>query len=354
MNKLLFFFLSALSIFSGQAFKECESDTMKELCESNTIDRCYECKNIELKSSNVCVPVFHNNIGTLDNYPVDKWNCTIFRNEDKSYEIIEDICLVDSIVKDFCHESEKNGFCMIANFINDICEQHNNKLADFKPLTYTSPWGPSSDCNQYFYKEICTNKVANFCFDCRKYLGKEFFTQKPRYHYYCSPFYKDMDEKEAVNWLSKEKYECKKWYNPNFNPSSLSVQNYETSRKLYPACTGPVCSKEGWTFKENHFGKEWCGLGKCKEFFGNRVLCDFPVNCGKNKNPNEHLIQNKFHKEFQTLGCGLEKFKCMLKKNCRNLIKQLEDCKDDQICMLTIVSQTDDEKFLELTKCILS
>jgi hypothetical protein len=370
MNKVSFFILSLLSLVTNvAAFKGCESDQMNELCQTNPVDHCYTCLKVneeQYPHPPVCVPVFHNNLGVLENYPRDQWNCTIYRPlpvkttdseiiTNELENITKDICKIDDFIVDMCQEEDKNGFCMIANYIHDMCDSNvetnkNDEESSVKleNIKYESPWGPLSECNQYFYKEICTNKVAKLCFDCRKYLGKELFTQKPRYHYYCSPFYKDMNEKETVDWFTKEKYECKRWYNPNYNPSSFSTSNYETKGKLYSACSGPICSKEGWFYRGDHFGKEWCGMGTCKEYFGNSVLCDFPTNCGKKNNlsVNEH--------NFQTLGCGYEKFKCMIKKNCRNLIKELENCKSDQACILSILIQNDDETFMKLTKCMFS
>lgn len=271
----------------------CNSEDMVNLCSSNMVDRCYDCAyNREERFNDVCVPVFHKHLGTLDNFPEQEWNCTIYRqeikderqNENNMDKFVHNVCELDKIVSDVCNHENKDGICMIANYINDLCqkdEQENKEkfsVESFQTLGYESPWGPLSDCNQYFYKEICTNKVAKFCFDCRKYLGKELFTQKPRYSYYCSPFYKDMNEKETVNWLAEGKYECKRWYNPNFTPSA--VEKYESVKKIYPACTGPVCSKEGWTFQKTMFGKVWCGLGTCIPI-GNKIYCNFPVNCGK-------------------------------------------------------------------------
>jgi len=416
MKSFALFILSALSLFSvGSAFKGCESTQMNELCQDKIVDRCYTCirvnKDIRYPHPPVCVPVFQHNLGVLDNYPVDKWNCTMYRptpvnpqvendydNDDEedvemmekiadylsdkdsdkiSTEIIKedetldeltseerfikDVCAIDDFIFEMCHEQDNNGFCMIASFIHDLCNADGSSndnsrevslesVKHIENVNYVSPWGLQSECNQYFYKEICTNKLAKFCFDCRKFIGKELFTQKPRYSYYCSPFYKDMNEKESLDWFAKEKYECKRWYNPNFKPS-FSTENFETEGKLYPACTGPICRKEGWFYRGDHFGKEWCGMGKCKEYFGNRVLCDFPTNCGK-KNNALSVKSETFQREFKTLGCGSEKFKCMLKKSCRNLVKQLDNCDKDLACVYGVISGTDNESFLKLVKCM--
>jgi hypothetical protein len=374
--KPIFLTLSILLVGGHTLDSVCTSPNMNKLCTTEkVVDHCYSCRHNDVNTIEHCVPIFHNHLGALDNFPSKTWNCTLYRpsettEEDNQVEndqqIIDDICEIDDFIVDMCHQQDNNGFCMIASFIHDMCEKgleidednddENTKdvtlesFVSVKNVNYESPWGPLSECNQYFYKEICTNKVAKFCFDCRKFLGKELFTQKPRYHYYCSPFYKDMNEKEAMDWLSKEKYECKRWYNPNYKPSSFSVQNYnefETKGKLYSACTGPICRKEGWFYRGDHFGKEWCGMGNCKEFFGNRVLCDFPTNCGKKTNNilTEH--------NFETLGCGSEKLKCMLKKSCRNLIKQFNDCDKDISCIYSLIIQnSSNETFQDLVKCI--
>ena len=358
MKILFFLLLSTFGLLSNASPFGCQNTNMNELClSSKVVENCYNCEHLIPQKSllePVCVPLFHNNLGVLENYPVDKWNCTLYRPQteindefmseigelENESKLIDDVCQVDNFISTICGNEDKNGFCMIANYIDDICH-HDEESFDLKQVSlqkYESPWGPGSECNQYFYIEICTNRVNKFCFDCRKYLGKELFTQKPRYHYYCSPFYKDMDEKEAVNWLSKEKYECKIWNNPNYKPS-MAVESV-SSEGLYPACSGPICSKQGWQFQKSDFGKDWCGLGECKAY-GKKYYCSFPTNCGKKTN--EH--------DFETLGCGSEKFKCMLKKSCRNLVKQLENCGQDMICTYSIISGTDNESFLNLVKC---
>ena len=401
--KIAFFVLSLLSLFSlGSAFKGCESKQLNELCQSKVIDNCYTCVKVMndygYPHPPVCVPVFHHSYGILDNYPRDKWNCTLYRptlpepqipdkddedEEDFKEDIVEEvndevssavideleneanvvegICQIDEFIYEMCDKRDNIGFCLIASYIHDMCNINTSKSKEvsLQAIRYESPWGPLSDCNQYFYKEICTNKVAKFCFDCRKFLGKELFTQRPRYSYYCSPFYKDMNEKESTDWFTKEKYECKRWYNPNFAPSSISTENFETERKLYSACTGPICRKEGWFYRGDHFGKEWCGMGKCKEYFDNRVLCDFPTNCGKKSNQllsqNNESNEHNEEREFQTMGCGSEKFKCMLKKSCRNLVKSLDKCDDDLVCIYNIIVSEDtsnNETFQNLVKCM--
>jgi hypothetical protein len=375
MKALFFLLLSTFGLLSNASSFGCQNTNMNQLCLSKVVENCYTCEHLIPQKSllePVCVPLFHNNLEVLENYPVDKWNCTLYRPQteindefmseigelENESKLIDDVCQVDNFISTICGDEDKNGFCMIANYIDDICrfDEEDEGSFDLKEISlqkYESPWGYGSECNQYFYIEICTNEVAKFCFDCRKFLGKEFFSQKPRYHYYCSPFYKDMDEKEAVNWLSKEKYECKRWINPNYKykTSSFSVQNYETKGKLYSACTGPICKKEGWFYRGDHFGKEWCGMGKCKEY-GNRVLCDFPTNCGKKMNS----IESNFNKQFQTLGCGKGKFKCLLNKDCRQLVRRIDDCDKDLTCLFNLLiepSVSENKIFFDLVQCMI-
>lgn len=386
MKSMLLFFVTAVaSIFaSADAFRGCDNTYYNQLCQTEMVNRCYNCvNNMHTFIPPVCVPVLNNNLGTLENFPSPQWKCSSYipqpitepttqidqevqdqtkedENTHQSHEedqgkFFKELCDIDEFIYDICDKNDENGFCLIASYVHDMCHQKDNNQAKRFDLTnnalmnYESPWGPLSECNQYFYKEICTNKVAKFCFDCRKFLGKELFTQKPRYHYYCSPFYKDMNEKEATDWLAKEKYECKRWINPNYKSSS--VQNYEGGQKAYPACTGPICSKEGWTFKETHFGKEWCGLGTCKEYFGNRVLCTFPVNCGKKLTYTQKYFQ-EFSNKVTTLACNKEKFKCMLHKECRELIRDIQECKNNNACMFSVIVDADDKNFLDLVKCM--
>jgi len=317
MKSFALFILSALSLFSvGSAFKGCGSIQMNELCQDKIVDRCYTCIRVEndyrYPHPPVCVPVFQHNLGVLDNYPVDKWNCTMYHptpvnpqveNDDEedvemmekianylsdqdsdkiSTELIKEdeaideltseerfiknVCTIDEFIFEMCHEQDNNGFCMIASFIHDMCN------AD----------GSSND-----------------------------------------------------------------------NSRVVSLESIETQGKLYSACTGSICRKEGWFYRGDHFGKEWCGMGKCKEYFGNRVLCDFPTNCGKKINALS-VQSETFQREFETLGCGSEKFKCMLKKSCRNLVKQLDNCDKDLDCVYGVISSTDNKQFHDLVGCMFS
>lgn len=360
MKSLLFTLFGIIAFFSPSLAYDCKTEKMSQLCLSNEVDQCYNCiKNVVLHDEvidhtlSVCVPVFHNQLGALENYPSNIWNCTIFRHnhnnedneqihpidpviiDDEEDEVDDDIDRVDDIV-DMIFDSLNHNI-QVEN-VNESKEMTNR----FDVENYDSPWGPLSDCNQWFYKEICTNKVAKFCFDCRKFIGKELFTRVSRYSYYCSPFYKDMNEKETVDLLNKEKYECKIWYNNNYNPS-MSLESV-SSEGLYPACSGPICSKQGWQFQKSDFGKDWCGLGECKAY-GKKYYCSFPTNCGKKTNDHN----------FETLGCGSEKFRCMLKKSCRNLVKKIENCKQqDMTCVYGVISGTDNESFLKLAKCMFS
>jgi hypothetical protein len=494
MKTLFFLLLSTFGLLSNASTFGCQSVNMNELCLSKVVENCYNCEHLIPQKSllePVCVPLFHNNLGVLENYPSDKWNCTLYRpqieetnNEfmteigevENESKLIDDVCQIDNFISSICGHEDKNGFCMIANYIDDIChldeeKDEDEKSFDLKQVSlqkYVSPWGPSSDCVESFYQELCSNKLVKFCFDCRKLIGKELFTQKPRYSYTCSPFYKDMNEKETVDWFSKNnyeckrwnnlnykpssflvqnyetednlnenveesfdlkqvslqkyvspwgpqseclkpsytalctdklvkfcfdcrkflgkesktqkshysyfcdpfynddnekenvdwfnknKYECKRWYNPNFKSSSFSIQNYETEGKLYSACTGPICRKEGWFYRGDHFGKEWCGMGKCKEYFGNRVLCDFPTNCGKKMNSIE--IETNFKTQFQTLGCGKEKFKCLLNKDCRQLVKRIDGCDKDLTCLFNLLIDPtvyQNKIFFNLVQCMI-
>lgn len=241
--KIAFFVLSLLSLFSlGSAFKGCENKQLNELCQSKVIDNCYTCVKVindyGYPHPPVCVPVFHHSYGTLDNYPRDKWNCTVYRptlpepeisyKEDKDEEeleediieevndevssavideleneanVVEGICQIDEFIYEMCDKKDNNGFCLIASYIHDMCNVNTTK--------------------------------------------------------------------------SKE----------------LLSQN------------------------------------------------------------NEHNEE----REFQTMGCGSEKFKCMLKKSCRNLVKSLDKCDDDLVCIYNIIVSDDianNETFQNLVKCM--
>ena len=304
-----------------------------DVCLSSS--RCYQCLKENIM---VCVPTYTNAIGNLDIYR--NWNCSVFKEETDTEKLINTICKVDNFVDELSNitvGNDDNGFSMIASYINDICQ---TKFHTQDHDKYVSPWGTDSDCEDPFYKNICSKRLVKYCFDCRKFIGKDLFTQKSRYSYDCSPYYNGEDEQEKFNWLKNEKYECRKWMNKHYKPSSFYTENTEPSG-LYPACSGSICLKEGWQFQKTDFGKDWCGLGECKPY-GRKYYCNFPTNCGKKTND-----------QFETLGCGKEKFKCILKNSCRNLLKQLDDCEKDQTCIFNLVVQNgNNEAFSNLIKCM--
>ena len=178
---------------------QCMTPFYQKLCSNDAIKSCYDCRTSVLSATPKKSYYYHCH--------------TVSSNED---EVISLKWL-----------GEKNYEC--AKMINHNID---SKQVDVKTINYESPWGLQSECNQNFYKQICTHELAQSCFDCRKFLGKELFTRKPQYSYSCSPLYKGQDKKEAQAWLDKEKYECKMWYNPNFKPSSFRVTNLETKQVL--------------------------------------------------------------------------------------------------------------------------
>ena len=360
MKSLAFILISALCFFGiGDANHGCESEQMNALCQSKVIDHCFTCENTQEQRPITCVPVFHNNLGVLKNYPEDTWNCTIYRPKDDEFEnqdmLVKDICLIDDFIYDLCDQEDKNGFCLIASYIHDICEGDKYDMEiqnyqNYQVYDYVSPWGSKSECITKDYKEICSDSVTKSCFDCRT-------PTLLSYYHLCFPLFASENESALVTRLKKDKWECKKFSNPKYKPFSFQVYNVNSNEeqllggKLYSACTGPICSKEGWTYRSDHFGKEWCGNAPCKEYFGNRVLCTFPTNCNSKKSLSSSEHDN-FRNDFHTLGCGMEKFKCMLKKSCRNLVNQLEKCDKDQICIYTVISQSDNETFNKLVECM--
>ena len=202
----------ALSIFVGGYALEsaCTSPNMNKLCTTEKIvDHCYSCRHNDVNMIEHCVPIFHNHLGALDNFPSKTWNCTLYRPSENTeddnqvesdQQIIDNICEIDNFIYDMCHQQDNNGFCMIASFIHDMCER-----------------------------------------------GSE------------------LDEE-----------------------SGFGIKNYQVS---------------------------------------------------------EH--------KFETLGCGSEKLKCMIKKSCRNLIKQFNDCDKDISCIYSLIIQnSSDENFQNLVKCI--
>ena len=67
--------------------------------------------------------------------------------------------------------------------------------------------------------------------------------------------------------------------------------------------------------------------------------------------PHRSLTLNSEH-HFRTMGCGSEKFKCMLSKGCRQLVNRLKDCNEDLTCIYSLITSTQNEKFLNLVNCL--
>lgn len=356
MIKALIFVVSMLSVLSPSVGESdagtCKTETMNKLCYNyNLVDRCYECTQM---SSDVteCVPVFHNNLGTLEKYSRNEWNCTLYRPQDyieqeeehldfSEDKFVKDICNVDELIYELCDEEDKNGFCMIASYIHDLCEDNEEEhdsnhmeTQNYHVSDYISPWGSKSECMTKDYKEICSDRVTKSCFDCRTPTLLSYF-------HLCFPLFASENENALVTRLKKDKWECKKFTNPKFKPS-----------KLYSACSGSICQKEGWQFQKTDFGKDWCGQGECKAF--NRAYyCSFPTNCSKKVN--SVAKTDEFQRNFETLSCGGKKLKCMLKKSCRNLVKQLDDCDKDVLCIFNVMltQGPQNDTFQDLVKCML-
>jgi hypothetical protein len=279
MKSILFSLISVFALIVP-TFSNSEKicSTFDGLCSLSIVDRCYDCVYIgEEKKNDVCVPIFHKQLGTLDIFPQDSWNCTIFRKEEITKgeniidKIVNDICDLDSIIVDVCNHENKDGLCMISDYINDLCNSQNKGFQlNNNMLGYISPWGSKSQCVIPDYKEICSDSVTKSCFDCRIITYK--LGPVISYYHQCFALMYSENENELVTRLKKDKYECKKFINPKFKPAG--------EKKLYPACSGGICKKEGWTFEKSMFGRDWCGLGTC-QIIGNRFFCNFPINCGK-------------------------------------------------------------------------
>jgi len=392
--------LLILGVHTIGSFSLCDKD---EKCISS--DECYECVSFD-NNMTACIPIYKegnklyngDGINVLEKYK--NWNCSIYNKEESNIEnisiikkieseksveeLIDEICKIDHFVDEICNitvGNNDNGFCMIASYINDIChlksdfnvkeetKQHklfNKGLALNKDIhiytheNYISPWGSESECLESFYKNMCSNKLVKYCYDCRFFLGKELFTQKSKYSYYCTPYYNKDDEQELLNWIKKEKYECRKWINKHFKPSFKDdnstdkiIRTSPLIEGIYPACSGPICSKQGWQFQKTDYGRDWCGLGECKPI-NKRYYCSYPTNCGKKINTYQKESELEDQKEYQVLGCGKEKFKCVLKKSCRQLIKRLDECEKDISCITNlIIENSNNNEFNDLVKCIL-
>lgn len=381
--------LLILGVHTIGSFSLCDKD---EKCISS--DVCYECVSFD-NSMRACIPIYkeYNSlyngdaINILEKYK--NWNCSIYNKSESNIEdislikkieseksveeLIDQLCKIDHFVDELCNitvGNNDNGFCMIASYINDICylksdfdvkdinkeyKSFNKDIHIYTHENYISPWGSESDCLDPFYKNICSNRLVKYCFDCRIFIGKELFTQKSRYSYDCSPYYNGENEQEKINWYKNEKYECRKWMNKHFKPSSNDDNNSTDKiiEGIYPACTGAICSKQGWQFQKTDYGRDWCGLGECKPI-NKRYYCSYPTNCGKKINTYQKENDLQEEKEYQVLGCGKEKFKCVLKKSCRQLIKRLDECEKDISCITSLIMENSDNKeFNDLVKCIL-
>ena len=63
------------------------------------------------------------------------------------------------------------------------------------------------------------------------------------------------------------------------------------------------------------------------------------------------LTLNSEH-NFKIMGCGSQKFKCMLSRSCRELVNRLKDCNEDLACIYNLITSTQNEKFLNLVNCM--
>jgi cathepsin L len=61
---------------------------------------------------------------------------------------------------------------------------------------------------------------------------------------------------------------------------------------------------------------------------------------------------NSEEHHFETMGCGMKKFQCLLSKSCRQLVNSLKDCNEDLTCVYTLIASTQNEKFLNLVNCM--
>ena len=370
MKKVLFFILATFSsIFSVQtveAFKGCENKRMNEVCLSPAVDRCYTCLNIEqnqFKQPPVCVPIFHQqHLGTLDNYPSNKWNCTLYSPEvNSNEEFVKDICKVDEFVSNVCQDQDKNGFCMIANYINDICQQaeeeHRFEETDYTTLDYVSPWGSKSECMQPFFKKHCSNKLTKYCYDCRAETLK--IGPIKDYYYHCHSYGYGDDMKKTLDWLKSQKYECRRFENKDYDPVVKDESQHFKTEDVYryPACSGSICQKDGWIWKKTVNGKDWCSGGSCVPFGKTMFMCNYPSSCGKklssvDSTENQEESNVELLREFHTIGCGKEKFKCLLNKECREFVKSLKDCEEDFACIYQVVSTNFNDLFIKLANCM--
>ena len=292
MRNILLFALAALSsfgIFQVDAIKGCQSKKMNDLCLTKTVDHCYTCIDTEesnlLRHPPVCVPIFHDSLGALENFPSNKWNCTIYTPSlDNKEEIIKDVCDLDKFIVDLCNGDNKDGICLIANYVNDLCNQ-----------------------------------------------AKEEEEQK--------------EEEETVNI--------------ELDNADYSQENFlDGIMLLYPACDGPICEKEGWSYHKTIYGKNWCGNGECQVMRNRKIYCDVQNICGIKRSVSSVSYESReedreemYHK-IEVMSCGKQKFKCMLSKGCRNLLRQIEECNNDYTCMYPIFSSSSNEAFNNLANCM--
>lgn len=185
MKSLAFILISTLCFFGiGNAYHGCESEQMNALCQSKVIDNCFICENTQEQRPVTCVPVFRNNLGVLENYPVSTWNCTIYRPTTEVFDEVENTVKVET--------------------------------QDYQVTVYVSPWGSKSQCITKDYKEICSDSVTKSCFDCRT-------PTLLSYYHLCFPLFASENESALVTRLKKDKWECKKFSNPKYKPTSFQV-----------------------------------------------------------------------------------------------------------------------------------
>ena len=155
MKKLFFFLLSALSVFSVGAHRGCDTKNYNELCMSQSIDHCYSCKSVEDYIPTICVPVFKDNLGTLENYSRDDWNCTLYsptlNTNKESNNYLKDLCYVQPFFQTICEFTNDKTMCYSSKLLTDFCSGH----ADLKEQICDVDEALYNMCNQTDHDGIC-------------------------------------------------------------------------------------------------------------------------------------------------------------------------------------------------------
>jgi len=237
---------------------------------SQDIEHCYTCKNVEDYIPTICVPVHKNNLGTLENYSRDIWNCTLYSPSINSVEetnnvFFKDVCKSQPFFQSFCDFSNDKHICYVSKLLEDFCSGRahlKEQICDVDEALYDM-------CNRTDHNGICLTASI--------------------IHYYCVNDYEGL----KTELCKVEDYAYDMCVNRNQNAFCsivFSVRGLCTTDKnhnYFPTTTLDVPVSQCFTEKIRCLVSQ-----KCRELIHNIFKC---------RNENECLLRNVNDTDFLRL-----------------------------------------------------